>query len=121
MPKITFAIPEQEPKKVSLTLEHERITIGRKKPCDIIIPHASVSSKHCTLKRINGGFELIDNDSTNGVNLQGTRVNKLPIKEDVKFSLGDVAVQFKYSETEMRSLLGTKPKKKPGKPQLPPL
>ena len=121
MPKITFNIPEKEPQKVSLTLEHERISIGRKKPSDILIGHASISSKHCILKRINGGFELIDSKSTNGVHFQGARVSKITIKEDTKFHLGHVAVRFQYSEEELHKLRGKQPKKKPGKPKLPPL
>jgi FHA domain-containing protein/integrin beta-like protein len=42
------------------------VAVGRGEDNDIVIPHASVSRNHARLARRDGGFELIDLNSTNG-------------------------------------------------------
>jgi putative peptide zinc metalloprotease protein len=42
------------------------IAVGRGEDNDIVIPHASVSRSHARLVRRDGGFELMDLNSTNG-------------------------------------------------------
>ncbi len=44
----------------------DEISIGRGEENDVVIPHASVSRQHARLMRRDGGFELMDLNSTNG-------------------------------------------------------
>ena len=47
-------------------LMKDEISIGRGEDNDVVIPHASVSRQHARLMRRDGGFELMDLNSTNG-------------------------------------------------------
>ena len=55
-------------------LDQERMTIGRKPGNDIVLPHPNVSSRHCELIFNGGSWLLIDNESTNGVQVNEVRV-----------------------------------------------
>ncbi len=48
------------------SLMKDEISIGRGEDNDVVIPHASVSRQHARLMRRDGGFELMDLNSTNG-------------------------------------------------------
>jgi hypothetical protein len=48
------------------SLMQDEISIGRGEDNDVVIPHASVSRQHARLMRRDGGFELMDLNSTNG-------------------------------------------------------
>ncbi|MGN0436255.1 MAG: FHA domain-containing protein [Wujia sp.] len=52
------------------------ITIGRDRNNDICLDHVSVSHKHAIISRQGNDFVLTDNNSTNGVLINGKRVNK---------------------------------------------
>lgn len=59
-------------------LSSDAITIGRSPQCDIFLNDMTVSRMHATLKRIPGGYEIVDADSFNGL-----WVNNLNVKEAV--------------------------------------
>jgi len=50
------------------------ITIGRGGDCDILLDHISVSKFHATIVKRNNDFYLVDNNSTNGVTVNGREV-----------------------------------------------
>jgi DNA-binding response OmpR family regulator len=52
-------------------LSKAEAVIGRDAGCDIIIPDRQVSRRHATLRRVEGGFELMDLGSKNGTHLNG--------------------------------------------------
>jgi Nif-specific regulatory protein len=56
----------------------DETSIGRESANVVWLNHASVSRRHCTIKRDNGDFKLLDLESYNG-----TFVNGLPIKEQL--------------------------------------
>ena len=58
-----------------LTERHE-IFIGRDSGCDIKLDHISVSKYHAKIALMDGAYYLIDNNSTNGVTVNGKRVTK---------------------------------------------
>lgn len=51
------------------------LTIGRNADCDIILPHVSVSRRHASIIQERGGCFIQDDNSTNGVLVNGRRVN----------------------------------------------
>jgi FHA domain/Integrin beta chain VWA domain len=55
-----------DPVLAEYSLMKDEITIGRGEDNDVVIPHASVSRQHARLMRRDGGFELMDLNSTNG-------------------------------------------------------
>jgi hypothetical protein len=60
------AVDRIEPVPAEYSLMKDEISIGRGEDNDVVIPHASVSRQHARLMRRDGGFELMDLNSTNG-------------------------------------------------------
>lgn len=51
------------------------VTIGREEGNTIVLNHVGVSRRHARIVRSNNGFYLYDNNSTNGVFVNGTRIS----------------------------------------------
>jgi Nif-specific regulatory protein len=60
----------------SIALDADEISVGRESTNTIPLSDASVSRRHCVLRKEDGGFVLSDLDSFNG-----TFVNRLPVKQ----------------------------------------
>jgi pSer/pThr/pTyr-binding forkhead associated (FHA) protein len=60
--------------EVSYDFDQARIVIGRGAGADVRIPHLTVSELHATLRLQDDAYSLIDNDSTNGTWVNGTRL-----------------------------------------------
>ncbi len=59
----------------SITLsDKQQITIGRSSGCDVVLDHQSVSKLHAYIQNYGGKFLLIDNNSLNGVYVNGKRL-----------------------------------------------
>ncbi|MFN2577153.1 MAG: FHA domain-containing protein, partial [Pyrinomonadaceae bacterium] len=63
-------------KGTTFPLEKEEVTIGRESANTVCLNHASVSRRHCLIRRQNEDFKILDLDSYNG-----TFVNGIPVKE----------------------------------------
>jgi pSer/pThr/pTyr-binding forkhead associated (FHA) protein len=63
------------PEEVSYDFEQARIVIGRGPGADVRIPHLTVSELHATLRLQDDAYGLLDNDSTNGTFVNGTRLS----------------------------------------------
>ena len=63
-------------KGATFPLSTEETTIGRESASAVWLNHASVSRRHCVIRRENGHFKLFDLESYNG-----TFVNGIPVKE----------------------------------------
>lgn len=55
--------------------DKNEITIGRDTACDILLEHISISKLHASIVKKNNTFFLLDNNSTNGVIINGKRVS----------------------------------------------
>ncbi len=87
-------------KGVAFPLSVEETTIGRESANVVWLNHASVSRRHCVLRRENGHFKLFDLDSFNG-----TFVNGIPIKEQAlvhadQVRIGKIELIFLTEEGE---------------------
>jgi ABC-type multidrug transport system ATPase subunit/pSer/pThr/pTyr-binding forkhead associated (FHA) protein len=60
--------------KTLVVAEKNEIKIGRSEDCDIRLDHVSVSRVHARIEATGDKFYLVDNGSTNGVMLNGKRV-----------------------------------------------
>jgi pSer/pThr/pTyr-binding forkhead associated (FHA) protein/Flp pilus assembly protein TadD len=75
-------------------LEKPETTIGREN-CDIIINHSSVSRFHALVKKTGGNrYQLVDNDSTNGVFVNGRKVSKHTLNHEDRVKIGDLEFIF---------------------------
>ena len=64
--------------------------IGRRHDCDLRIPLASVSKRHCQLHYNNGVLEIRDLGSRNGTILNGKPVNKTAIRAGDLIKIGPI-------------------------------
>ncbi|HWB79663.1 MAG TPA: FHA domain-containing protein [Nannocystaceae bacterium] len=91
---VEVADEQAHPRTLWLTLdgrvhavEKERFVIGRvSAQCDLAIIDANISRQHCAIERVLGVYYVRDLGSTNGVQVEGKRVDDHPIRE------GDVLV-----------------------------
>ncbi len=58
----------------AIALEKKRLRIGRHKMCDIVLKFNNVSEHHCLLEVEEGYWFVKDLNSTNGVKVQGKRI-----------------------------------------------
>ncbi|MGN0496939.1 MAG: FHA domain-containing protein [Lachnospiraceae bacterium] len=73
----------------------ERYLIGRDRDCDLRINHPSVSRHHCIITKENGAFYIADNNSMNGVILNGTTLSqKTKLQQMDKIVIADTFLLF---------------------------
>ena len=73
--------------------------IGRHSDNDIILKNTSVHRHHAVLKRDpNGPFVLIDMDTENGVQVNGTRVKSTKLQDGDLVELGEVRMRFRLPQ-----------------------
>jgi hypothetical protein len=83
----------------SSDLVHSATTrIGRHNDNDIVLKNTSVHRHHAILKRDpNGPFVLIDMDTENGVQVNGTRVKSTKLQDGDLVELGEVRMRFRVA------------------------
>ena len=82
-----------------IELDRPITTIGRANDTDIRIDHPTVSSHHAQIRKISGGFELIDLGSTNGTFVNGQRISACRLRISDRVVLG--AAQFVFDGERM--------------------
>lgn len=101
MPRIELIVPEFPDRPFSLPMtDGFSAVIGRDEGCDICIPIASVSSRHAVIKRVPGGIELSDLGSTNGLLVEGERVEKVMLSALHHVILGEATLVYSESAEE---------------------
>ena len=89
----------------SYALENESYTIGRLNDRDIFLPDGTMSSLHATLTRdAEGNCTLIDNGSTNGTRVNGTRITEQLLSSGDVIQFGGVEAYFDSGDsTEVKT------------------
>ena len=100
MPRVTITVPDRNAQPYRFQLDREVVTLGRGSENDIAIDSGSVSVQHAEMRRIPGGYELHDVGSTNGIKLNGDRLDIIPLRSGMTAHIGDVAFDFSLSEEE---------------------
>ncbi len=76
--------------EVRVPLERSETVIGRDGVCDIVLSEKTASARHARIRRTTGGFyELEDLGSSNGVFVDGDRVEKMTLLDGDSFQIGD--------------------------------
>lgn len=104
MPRITITLPDQNPQPYRFSLDRQVVHFGRGDDNDIHLDSGSVSSEHAVMERTIGGYVLKDLGSTNGIKLNGERVDQINLRNGQEIHLGDVEFGFELSEDEMIAL-----------------
>lgn len=104
MPRVTITVPEKTPQPYRFQLDRQVVSLGRGSENDIPIDCGSVSVKHAEMLRVDGGYEVRDVGSTNGIKLDGERREVIPLKSGMTVKLGDVSFDFTLSDEEQEAL-----------------
>jgi len=105
MPRIIISEPDKTPQPYRLKTDRIVTKIGRGSDNDIIITTGSASTYHCKMKRVEGGFILEDNNSTNGIKHQDTQYSIIDLKNGMTVLIGDdIELEFTLSEEELQTL-----------------
>ncbi len=85
------AVDRIDPVPAEYALMKDEISIGRGEDNDVVIPHSSVSRQHARLVRRDGGFELMDLNSTNGSYVDDRQIHGSAfVSAGSRLRLGDI-------------------------------
>lgn len=128
MPRVTITVPEKTAQPYRFQLDRQSVSLGRGSDNDIAIDCGSVSMKHAEMCRVNGGYELRNLSSTNGIKLDNVHYEVISLRSGMSVHLGDVIFDFLLADEELEALAQEQPSGVPGLdqsvkslPKLPPL
>ena len=79
-------------------------TIGRDDSCDFLLDEDGVSRLHCRIEEKGDAYTLKDNDSTNGVYLNGSKITGSQVlKQNDTIRVGDTLLLFSSDENKLDS------------------
>jgi len=84
-----------------IPLLKERLMVGRRENCDIILRFGNVSSNHCELTLESGYWFVKDLGSRNGTRLNGYRISKKRMDPGDTLSIAKRDYKAKYSPAEL--------------------
>ncbi|MDR0971968.1 MAG: FHA domain-containing protein [Bacteroidales bacterium] len=76
------------------TINKPRITLGRGKNNDVVLNNDKVSRHHAEIIFTGGGFEIIDNKSTNKVIINGAFFERATLKSGDIICIGEAVITF---------------------------
>jgi len=104
MPRVSITISGKNSQPYRFALDRKKVTIGRGADCDIIVDCPSVSSLHCTMERVDGGYILRDRKSTNGITLDDEEMAIIDLRNNNDVKVGDVKFDYELSDDELDEL-----------------
>jgi hypothetical protein len=109
MPRVIITVPEKNPQPYRFSLDRKSVSIGRGSDNDIVIESGSVSVQHAEMRRIEGGYELADAGSTNGIKHRGVRHDKIALVSGISLRLGEVSFDFTLTDEELGEIARESP------------
>lgn len=109
MPRVIISVSEKNAQPYRFGLDRKSVSIGRGSSNDIIIDSGSVSGQHAEMRRIDGGYELGDACSTNGIKHLGVRHDRIALVSGMSLQLGDVSFDFTLTDEELDIIAREKP------------
>jgi adenylate cyclase len=93
-----------------IPLLREVMTLGRRETCDIPQPFPNISSFHCEFSFRDGFWSIRDLNSTNGIKVNGVRVQQRPLKPGDEITIGKRRYSIHYvisseAQIELEALL----------------
>jgi ABC-type multidrug transport system ATPase subunit/pSer/pThr/pTyr-binding forkhead associated (FHA) protein len=89
-------LPEMHP----IPLTGGRLTIGRTPENTVVLNYPQVSAHHAVLEKVDGGYSIIDTNSTNHVYVNGQRVTHQLLRTGDEIRIGPY--RLTYTGTELR-------------------
>lgn len=82
-----------------IPLRKEKLLIGRRTSCDICLPFPNISSQHCELEMKNGYWHVQDLGSSNGVKVNGLRVEAKFLMPGDELTIAKHPFELRYEPT----------------------
>lgn len=84
----------------------DQFSIGRTRDCDLPVRSPTVSRRHCTIVRRDGGdYYIVDQGSTTGIELRGARVTDYKIEDGDVYNLNaDVSIRCSFAPAPLTEL-----------------
>lgn len=77
-------------------VQNDRTFIGRAPDCDVLVDDEGVSRRHAYIQRGVESYEVVDNNSTNGIFINGQRVRGHVLKDGDRLQVGSSTI-LKFS------------------------
>ncbi|HJV49194.1 MAG TPA: FHA domain-containing protein [Geothrix sp.] len=77
------------------------VHMGRELDNTLRLPDPSISRHHCVIRKLGGGYEIQDLQSSNGVLVNGNRVQSSPLRDGDRITLGQVQLTFQDPHPEV--------------------
>ncbi len=97
----------------SAPLAGGEVRLGRGSGNDVVLSDFSVSRRHCSLRRDHNSWRVVDQASTNGVLLNGTRVDSATVRPGDELQIGIFKVRVEEKLEAAPPTLSTDPSTKP--------
>ena len=81
----------------TIPLLRTTMTVGRRESCDVPLQFPNVSGLHCELTFKDGYWSIKDLNSTNGIKVNGMRVQSRPLKPGDEISIAKRRFTIQYS------------------------
>jgi hypothetical protein len=75
-------------------LEKRQVVLGRSRECDITLEDPNISRRHAEIRQEDGAYWIVDLGSTNGIEVNGKRVDRARLSHDDQIVLGRTSVVF---------------------------
>jgi Protein of unknown function (DUF3662)/FHA domain len=75
-------------------LSGERVLLGRSRECDVMLSDPNVSRRHAEVRADGGRWVVVDLGSTNGIKVNGRRVDSAPLEPGDRITLGLTDLTF---------------------------
>jgi pSer/pThr/pTyr-binding forkhead associated (FHA) protein len=85
-------------------IEEEIMTLGRSDDNAIVIDNTCISAHHAEFRSLpdSGDYEIIDLGSSNGISINGERINRSRLNNGDRISFGQISCRY-YRETAPRA------------------
>ena len=77
------------------------VHIGRELDNTLRLPDPSISRHHAVIRKVGGGYEIQDLQSSNGVLVNGNRVQSSPLRDGDRVTLGQIQLTFQDPQPEV--------------------
>jgi hypothetical protein len=78
----------------TLRIDKRRVVLGRSRECDIQVEDPNISRRHAELRQEGSAYWIVDLDSTNGIEVNGRRVQRAKLESGDTFTVGSTEITF---------------------------
>jgi pSer/pThr/pTyr-binding forkhead associated (FHA) protein len=85
-----------QPGGATIDVNRPEMLVGRHTECDIRLPLPDVSRRHCRLQFVEGCWQVVDQNSLNGIQVNGEQVLQAPLEPGDLLRIGSFTFQIEF-------------------------